>query len=257
MIFNIQRYCIDDGDGIRTTVFFKGCPLRCRWCHNIESLSFAAQEEFDPARCIGCGQCRTGCPSGARRTVGQEMTAEEIMQIVRRDKPFYGEDGGLTVSGGEPMAQFALCLELAQMARAEGISFMMETCGHAKTEDFERIAPLCDGFLFDCKASTARHKELTGVEDGLILKNLDRLYRLGARIVLRCPIVPGGNLDEDFPAKIRELREKYPNMAVQLMPYHRAGLGKAERLGLAAQEEFSVPDAALMMRLSREIGIEK
>ncbi len=256
MIFNIQRYCTDDGAGIRTCVFFKGCPLHCRWCHNIESLSFESQEEYDADLCIGCGKCKEGCPTGARQIIGEEMSAEQIMQTVRRDKPFYGDNGGLTVTGGEPMAQFDLCYELAQMAKAEGISFMMETCGYAKTEQFKKIAPLCDCFLYDCKASTVRHKELTGVEDALILKNLDVLYGLGANIVLRCPIVPGGNLDEDFIQKIVELRGKYPKMQVQLMPYHRAGLGKAQRLGLPPQEEFQVPDNALMTDLRRAIGVD-
>lgn len=254
MIYNIQRYCVDDGDGIRTTVFFKGCPLRCQWCHNIESQSFEPQEEFDVDRCMGCGQCKVGCPVGARRMIGEEMTVEQIMAVVRRDKPFYGEKGGLTVSGGEPMAQFDLCYRLAQAAKAEGISFIMETSGYAKTEDFIKIAPLCDCFLYDCKASTTRHKELTGVDDTQILLNLDVLHRLGARIVLRCPIIPGGNLDDSFIGKIAILKQKYPQMMVQLMPYHRAGLGKAERLGLPKQHEYTLPDDALLAQIRKQIG---
>lgn len=253
MVFNIQRYCVDDGDGIRTTVFFKGCPLRCKWCHNMESLSFAKQEEFDESLCIRCGKCKEGCPTEARRTIGEEMTAEQVMEIVRRDRPFYGEQGGLTVSGGEPMAQFDFAYALAQLAKAEGISFMMETCGFAKTEDFIKIAPLCDCFLYDCKASSARHRELTGVEDDLILKNLDTLYQLGARIVLRCPIVPEGNLDADFIEKIATLQRTYPKMQVQLMPYHRIGVGKAARLGLPAQQEYPVPSAEQMAQIREQI----
>lgn len=253
MVFNIQRYCIDDGDGIRTCVFFKGCPLRCKWCHNIESIAFSPQEEFDPALCIHCGKCKEGCPTGAREILGKEMTVEEIMQVVRRDKPFYGKTGGLTVTGGEPMAQFDLVYGLALQCKEEGIGFMMETCGHGKTEDFIRIAPLCDCFLYDCKASSARHKELTGVEDTLILKNLDVLYHLGARIVLRCPIVPGGNLDADYIQKIANLRRAYPKTELQLMPYHKTGLPKAKRLGLAPQEEFSVPSDALLAQIRAKI----
>lgn len=253
MIFNIQRYCIDDGDGIRTCVFFKGCPLRCKWCHNMESLSFDSQEEFDERLCIHCGKCQEGCPTGARQIIGEEMTPEEVMAVVLRDKPFYGTDGGLTVTGGEPMAQFDFVYALAQVAKAEGISIMMETSGHAKTEDFIKIAALCDCFLYDCKASTARHKELTGVEDTLILKNLDLLYQLGARIVLRCPIVPSANLDDDFIEKIAKLHRKYPTMKIQLMPYHRTGIEKARRMGLPHQEEFSVPDENLLMQIWEKI----
>ena len=254
MIFNIQRYCVDDGDGIRTCVFFKGCPLQCEWCHNIESWSFEAQEEFDPAACIHCGNCKRGCPSGARRIIGKDMTAEEIMQVVRRDRPFYGDHGGMTVTGGEPMAQFDLVYELACMAKAEGISFMMETSGYANTEDYKKIAPLCDCFLFDCKASTKKHKELTGVEDALILCNLDVLYRMGASILLRCPIVPSGNLDDDFIEKIVYLKERYPNLRVELMPYHRAGTAKAGRLGMSAQKEYPVPSRELLERIREKIG---
>lgn len=254
MIFNIQRYCIDDGDGIRTCVFLKGCPLRCKWCHNIESISFNPQEEYDPGLCIGCGNCKSGCPTGARRIVGEDMSAEQIMQIVRRDKPFYGDMGGITVTGGEPMAQFDLVYELAQMAKAEGISFMMETCGHANTEHYKKIAPLCDCFLYDCKASSARHKELTGVEDTLILHNLDVLYQLGANIVLRCPIVPGGNLDDGFLDKISGLKQKYPNIRAELMPYHKAGVHKASLLGLPGQEVYTVPEPELLHEIQKKIG---
>jgi len=252
-IFNIQRYCIDDGDGIRTCVFFKGCPLHCKWCHNIESISFVPQEEFDEQLCIHCGKCKEGCPTGARRMIGEEMTPNRIMEAVLRDKPFYGINGGLTVTGGEPMAQFASVYELAQRAKAEGISFMMETCGHAKTEDFVKIAPFCDCFLYDCKASSVRHKELTGVDDTLILKNLDVLYQLDARIILRCPIVPGANLDDDFIEKIASLRKKHPKIQIQLMPYHRTGIDKARRLGLPPQEAFSIPDVNLVTQIWKKI----
>lgn len=219
----------------------------------MESLSFDSQEEFDERLCIHCGKCQEGCPTGARQIIGKEMTPEEVMAVVLRDKPFYGTDGGLTVTGGEPMAQFDFVYALAQLAKAEGISIMMETSGHAKTEDFIKIAPLCDCFLYDCKASTARHKELTGVEDTLILKNLDLLYQLGARIVLRCPIVPSANLDDDFIEKIAKLHRKYPTMKIQLMPYHRTGIEKARRMGLPHQEEFSVPDENLLMQIWEKI----
>ena len=152
------------------------------------------------------------------------------------------------------MAQFDLLYELAQMAKTEGISFMMETSGHANTEHYKKIAPLCDRFLYDCKASSARHKELTGVEDTLILHNLDVLYQLGANILLRCPIVPGGNLDDAFIAKISGLKQKYPSMHVELMPYHKAGLHKALLLGLSEQEVYSVPQPELLHEIQEKLG---
>ena len=287
-VFSLQRFSTDDGKGIRTCVFLKGCPLRCLWCHNAEGLSPAPELAFYENACIGCGTCvavcpqgalalengkarldrekctvcgacATACPTGALTQVGKQMTVEEVLKTVRRDRPFYGKTGGMTITGGEPLAQAAFTLALAKAAKAEGISVIIETCGYGRTEDVLALFPYVDLFLFDCKASTSRHRALTGVEDALILKNLAALCDRGAAVTLRCPIVAGANLDEDFTKKISSLAKKHEGIdAVQLMPYHRTGLGKPAAIGKAPQTVFDTPDdgtlSTLAARIEKESG---
>lgn len=271
LVFNIQRFCLDDGTGIRTCVFLKGCPLACAWCHNIESQSFRKEIGYSASRCIGCGNCIAVCDEGchyfdeagkhvflrekciqcgkcadvcdsqAIQTVGEWKSCADIMDVVMRDFPFYGDLGGVTVTGGEPMAQFEFTYELAKEAKKAHISFMLETSGYGKTEDFIKIATLCDGFLFDCKAADADHHFLTGVSDELILRNLRVLSDLGANIVLRCPVVKGGNLNDAFLHKIADLANEIKGIQkVELMPYHKTGLSKSKWLGIKKQEEYSI-----------------
>ena len=287
-IFDIQRFSTDDGDGIRTCVFLKGCPLKCAWCHNAESLAASPELALYAQSCIGCGACVVECPTGAlevqngrvriQRTackgcmrctevccaealvrIGKSMTVADVMEVVLKDRIFYGKAGGLTVTGGEPMAQPQFTRALAKAARDAGISVAVETCGFGNAADFEALLPDCDLFLFDCKASTERHRALTGVEDTQILQNLDLLATRGARIRLRCPIVEGANLDDAFVEKIIRLAKTYPAIeAVQLMPYHNTGIGKCEHLGNPAQAMFTAPDketlATLAKRIARESG---
>ncbi len=182
------------------------------------------------------------------------MTVEAVMEKVRRDRIFYGECGGLTVSGGEPMAQADFVIALCEAARAEGISVAVETSGFGRREDFVRLLPLCDLFLFDCKASSEDHRRLVGAEDSIILENLDFLCRSGARILLRCPIVEGANLSEAFIEKITALAKKYRAIeAVQLMPYHKLGCEKGLSLGRAAQPVFQAPKKEALFEIARKI----
>ena len=269
-IFNIQRFSLDDGDGIRTLVFLKGCPLRCKWCHNAESWSsskeiiyngrscmscrmcrsaceslchdFTDNHAFLREKCTMCGNCAEICPTGALKIAGEDMTAAECLMRILRDRDYFGVDGGVTLSGGEPMMQAEFCIELASLAKKEGIKVAMETSGFCDTAKLIAIKPYVDQFLFDCKASKTDHKLLTGVDDDLIIKNLAVLCENGATVELRCPIVPEANLCKEFIEKIAALANSYRSIScVALLPYHKTGLEKSSMLGKASQRSFTVP----------------
>ncbi|GLC79743.1 glycyl-radical enzyme activating protein [Lacrimispora brassicae] len=217
IVFDIQRGCIDDGPGIRTTVFFKGCPLKCIWCHNPESKSSEIQQYIDHTK-----------------TVGYICSVKEVMSIVRLDKAYYkASGGGITVSGGEPLMQPDFLYELLSSAKAEDIHTCIETSGYTSEEVLKRILPVTDLFLYDIKATAQMHKELTGVENNVIIKNLQYLYESNGNIILRCPIIPTKNDSKEHFAFLRSLRRKYPNIInIQLMPYHNLGVDKERKLGL-------------------------
>ena len=202
LVIDLQRFSLHDGDGIRTTVFFKGCPLSCEWCHNPEGQRFEREWMFYKDRCIGCGRCREGeltedtCPSGARELVGRAYTLAELMRLLTRDRQCYEvSGGGVTLSGGEVMAQdMDYVAELARRLAREGISVNIDTCGLAPWSAFERIMPYADTFLYDIKAMDPQvHARYTGVDNALILDNLKRLSAAGARINIRVPVIPGVN----------------------------------------------------------------
>lgn len=250
-IFDIERNSYVDGPGIRTTVFFKGCNLKCRWCHNPESQSPKPQMMFYKDKCKGCGKCKVFCPNhlescdlcgkctvycpvDARRVCGRTYTIDEVFEEVIKDKAFYeNSGGGVTFSGGECMLQIDFLLEILKKCKENGIHTAVDTAGHIPWESFEKIIPDTDLFLYDIKAMNDEiHKEYTGVSNSLILENLARLLKSNVGVWVRVPIIPGVNDTEDEMKKIKSFFEAngYPEK-VELLPYHAMGENKYSAIG--------------------------
>lgn len=218
-IFKIQRYCIGDGPGIRTTVFFAGCSLRCLWCHNPEAF-VSPEAKLDVGRSI---------------ELPREVTLEQVMKPVLADRAYYSESGGgATLSGGEPLMQPQFAFGLIEACHAENIPVYLETCGHAAPEVFEQVASEADGILFDIKhMNPARHRELTGVDNDLIQINLARAVALKTDLRVRMTVIPGQNDDDgNYQFLADRLKAVGYSGAVELHPYHGMGLHKYESLGL-------------------------
>ena len=261
MIFDIKRASASDGPGLRSVVFFKGCPLRCTWCHNPESYSASPQLSFEKEKCVLCGKCfqicengcheiKDGthiyssekcvlcgkcaeeCPTKALRLYGEEISVDRVFSKLLRDKAYYVFGGGVTFSGGEPMAQFEEVLDLSKKLYDSGISVCMESCGYGPTEDFLEIAKYTDFFLFDIKCTKENHKLYTGVENDLIIQNLHALSDAGAKIILRCPIIPGVNDNTEHIEYIASLSKLSGVKEINLEPYHPIGISKRKILGI-------------------------
>lgn len=274
-VFDIMKYSVHDGPGIRTTVFLKGCPLSCHWCHNPESQLPGPQVMFYPERCIDCGDCTGVCPNGvllplmgigenpapdtdrgkctgcgscaavchagAREMAGRKMTAVEVIREIERDIVFYDQSGGgVTFSGGEPLMQADFLMALLAGCREREIHTAVDTCGFTPRDKLLEISLLADLFLYDLKMmDDRRHRRYTGVSNRVILDNLLELASRHDNIVIRIPVIPGINDDDD---NINETGRFISTLSgvrsVHILPYHRAGAEKYRRLG----QTYALPD---------------
>ena len=241
-VFNVQHFSLHDGPGIRTTVFFKGCPLRCIWCHNPESFKKEIQAAFAEEICIDCGICKgvhneisaENCPSGAIEVIGRDISIDELMFEILKDKDYYDTSGGgVTFSGGEPLMQPEFLLSVLKDCRKHGVHTAVDTCGHTSTERFSAISDLTDLFLYDLKLiDDELHKNFTGVSNSLILESLKYLSRLGKRIFIRIPLIPGITNTEDNINEIKGFLKTIKFEQINFLSYHSLAKNKYIKLGL-------------------------
>ena len=258
-VLSIERCCLHDGPGLRTTVFLKGCPLNCLWCHNPESKSFKPELYYFTEKCSLCGLCSTVCPNhivSTEHTIKREncntcgkcvkicpatafeikggiKTPEVVLTEVLKDKRYYEKSGGgLTISGGEPLAQPAFTTELLRLAKENGIHNCVETSGHVSTRILQAVSQYVDIWLFDYKADDKNHKKLTGASRELVDQALDFLDKTNANIILRCPIIPTCNDNTAHFSAIAQTANRLLSIKeINVMPYHPMGESKANRVG--------------------------
>jgi pyruvate formate lyase activating enzyme len=276
LVFNIQRFSVNDGPGIRTTVFFKGCPLHCRWCHNPESIAQVQELVLRSDRCVRCGDCFSHCRNGAiqranggyttirdacvecgecievcsaeaREIAGKEMDVAEVMKEIEKDVIFYEQSGGgASFSGGEPLLQHEFLFSLLEACNGKGIHTVVDTTGFTSPEILQKLSRFVDLFLYDLKTmDDSKHVEYIGVTNSLILGNLKRLAEWGKEVVVRMPIIPGVNDDTAGLRQAGEFIQSLGNVReIHLLPYHTTGLEKYKRLGMENDMPPTIPPSA-------------
>lgn len=262
-VFDVQRFSVHDGPGIRTTFFMKGCPLRCKWCHNPEGLIAKEQLQFITEKCIGCRECISVCdnnchkiinnthtvqfenctdcfkcievcPSTALSKFGYDLTPDDVLEKALSDKVFYGDVGGVTFSGGEALSQTEFVLECLKICKDNNINTAIDTSGFTSWDNIELVIPFTDVFLYDIKAvSDEVHISGTGVSNDIILSNFKRLIDAGSRVWVRTPVIPGFNANDNEMMKIAKMISDAKVVErVELMPYHILGRNKYKHIGL-------------------------
>lgn len=291
VVFDIQRFSVNDGPGIRTIVFLKGCPLSCLWCCNPESQRKEPDVMYDAKKCVGCGKCMKACvhgaigpgnttwvdrskcvgcgecvnvcPTGALTLKGEVMTVSEVIHVLRRDAHYFRKSGGgVTLSGGEPLMQWKYARELLKACKAQGWDTAIETTGYGSEEAIEAVIPYLDLVLLDCKSTDpVVHKRVTGVSNELIQKNARKIVSMANKVIIRVPTIPTVNASEEEFHRIAEYAKSLGVDTVHVLPYHTLGQSKYEMLGKAyamGYEIKSLPreEAAVYQRVVESHGLK-